>query len=78
MSEECGQSFGSTGRHFVAALIRNAYGPDAADPEAVAYYTQALGRFPDARSDVLHAYALSPGVDARVAPYVTDHGVLYA
>ena len=63
---------------FVAALVRNAYGPDAADPEAVAYYTQALGRFPDARADVLHAYAFSPGMDARVAPHVTDHGVLYA
>ena len=63
---------------FVATLVRNAYGPDASDPEAVAYYTQALGRFPDARADVLHAYAFSPGIDARVAPYVTDHGVLYA
>jgi hypothetical protein len=63
---------------FVAALVRNAYGPDASDPEAVAYYTQALSRFPDARADVLHAYAFSPGMDARVAPYVTDHGVLYA
>jgi hypothetical protein len=63
---------------FVAALVRNAYGPDASDPEAVAHYTQALGRFPDARADVLHAYAFSPGMDARVAPHVTDLGVLYA
>jgi hypothetical protein len=63
---------------FVAALVRNAYGPDASDPEALAHYTEALGRFPDARADVLHAYAYSPGMDARVAPYVTEHGVLYA
>ena len=63
---------------FVATLVRNAYGPDASDPEAVAYYTQALGSGAGTRADVLHAYAFSPGMDARIAPYVTDHGVLYA
>jgi hypothetical protein len=63
---------------FVALLIRNAYGPDASDPDAVAYYTQALATGGGTRADVIHAYAYSPGIDARVAPYITDQGVLIA
>ena len=62
---------------FVASLIRNTYGADASDPGAVAYYTQAL-RNGGTRADVLDAYASSPGIDARVASYITDHGVLHA
>lgn len=69
---------------FVASLIRNAYGAGASDPGAVAYYTQILSgagtpaALLDARAAVLDAYAFSPGIDARVAPYVTDRGLLLA
>ncbi len=61
---------------FVDRVIRNAHG--APDPVASAYYTAQLDAGAGTLADVLHAYAFSPGIDARVAPYITDHGLVFA
>ena len=67
------QTAAQTNAGFVNTVIQNAYGTP--DPAASAFYTAQLDSGRGARADVLAAYAFSPGVDARVAPYVTDHGL---
>ena len=61
---------------FVDRVIQNAHG--VPDPVASAYYTARLDAGAGTLADVLHAYAFSPGIDARLAPYITDHGLLLA
>ena len=56
---------------FVNTMIQDAY--STPDPAASACHTAQLETGRGARADMLAAYAFSPGADARVAPYVTDH-----
>lgn len=57
-------------------IIENAYG--GPDPGAQAYYLGQIQAGHGTLANVIDAYAFSPGIDARVAPYVTNNGVQHA